>query len=315
MSMSLVMPDGTLRAIRVSPFTFAYHSIAHEGHPERNEDTIMVDRRRGLASVFDGVGGENAGEIASQLGARVIRQAWERTMHQLQPDNSSDLLMLHDDLDIQVLLHQLLEEAQSAISDEGDRKAKAAATTQEQVSYPATTAVVAALCQHAGKKGYVMGYAHAGDSRLYLLRPDEPLQRLTRDDGYFMLKIEDHTLSEEDALRIEQATQVDELSEREREIFDKRNGITQRLGHLTPKAPSLTIHTAQTMIFPGDRILLCSDGIHDNLTDAEIETIVRRGARTTVARHLVKLALDRSREGCLRAKQDDMSAVVITCNF
>jgi hypothetical protein len=58
----------------VAPFTFASHSIAHEGHPERNEDTILVDRGRGLASVFDGVGGVSAGEIASQLAARVIRR-------------------------------------------------------------------------------------------------------------------------------------------------------------------------------------------------------------------------------------------------
>ena len=51
----------------LSLLTFASHSIAHEGHPERNEDTILVDRGRGLASVFDGVGGVSAGEIASQL--------------------------------------------------------------------------------------------------------------------------------------------------------------------------------------------------------------------------------------------------------
>ncbi len=74
----------------VAPFTFAAHSIAHEGHPERNEDTILVDRGRGLASVFDGVGGVSAGEIASQLAARVIRQAWKHTLQQQQPQNSSD---------------------------------------------------------------------------------------------------------------------------------------------------------------------------------------------------------------------------------
>ncbi len=146
----------------VPPFTFASYSIAHEGHPERNEDTILVERGRGLAAVFDGVGGVSAGEIASQLGARVVRQAWGHIMRQQQPQNSSGLLMLHDDLDIQVLVHQLLEEAQSAISDEGDRRVKVAATMPEQVTYPETTAIVAVLCQHPGKKGYVMGYAMSG---------------------------------------------------------------------------------------------------------------------------------------------------------
>lgn len=306
----------------IAPFTGADYSNAHEEHPERNEDTILVDRRRGLAAVFDGVGGEDAGDVASQLAARVIRRAWKRIVQQQHPDHNASLLMFRDDLDIQALLHQILDEAQTAISDEGERRAKAASVPDEHISYPETTAVVAVLCQPSDqsdqipdKKGYIMGYAHVGDSRIYLLRPGEPIQRLTCDDGYFTLKNKDHTISEEDALRIDQTIYAEQLSEAEREIFDKRNGITQSLGHFTLRSPSLTIHTAQTMIFPGNRVLLCSDGIHDNLTDAEIETIVRGGARTTVSRHLVQRALERSRETHIRAKKDDMSAVVITCNL
>ena len=306
----------------IAPFTFAAYSNAHEEHPERNEDTMLVERRRGLAAVFDGVGGVDGGDDASQLAARVIRRAWKRALQQQQPDRNASLLMLRGDLDIQALLHQLLDEAQSALSDEGERRAKAASITDGNVSYPETTAVVAALCQcpdqsdwQPEKKGYIMGYAHIGDSRIYLLRPGESLQRLTLDDGYSTKKIHDHTISEEDALRIDQTTRAEQLTETEREIFDKRYGITQSLGHLNPKQTSITIHTAQTMIFPGDRVLLCSDGIHDNLTDAEIEAIIRGRARTTVARHLVQHALERSRETNLRAKKDDMSAIVITCNL
>jgi serine/threonine protein phosphatase PrpC len=302
------------RASGISPFTIATCSNAHEEHPERNEDTILVDRRRGLAAVFDGVGGEDAGEVASQLGARVIRRAWKRIVQQQQPDHNAALLWLHDTLDIQALMHQLLDEAQSAISDEGERRVKAIATPQEHISYPETTVVVSAICQSPDEKGYIMGYAHVGDSRIYLLRPGEPIQRLTRDDGYFTLKIKDQTISEEDAVRIDQTTHAEQLPETEREIFDKRNGITQSLGHFKPKRTSIAIHTAQTMIYAGDRVLLCSDGIHDNLTDAEIETIVRGWARTAVARHLIQRALERSHETHLRAKKDDMSAVIITCN-
>jgi serine/threonine protein phosphatase PrpC len=298
------------RSSGISPFTFAYRTLAHEGHPERNEDTLLVDRRRGLAGVFDGVGGSSAGAVASQLGARIMRQTWRRVLSQAA--NSSDLLLLNDELDIESFLQQLFEQAQAAISDEGERRAKEA--EQANYNYPSTTTVVAALCKRVDEKGYVLGYAHVGDSRAYLLRPGAPLQRLTVDDGYFLLKVQDDTISEEDALRIDQATNADQLSEKEREIFERRNGITQSLGHFTAKKTSITIHTAQTTILPGDRILLCSDGIHDNLTDAEIEATLRHGARTTVARHLVQRALDRSREECLRAKQDDISAVVITCN-
>jgi len=88
---------------------------------------------------------------------------------------------------------------------------------------------------------------------------------------------------------------------------------TQALGDPQP----LVVHIDQISIGPGDRILLCTDGIHDNLTDREIEEIVRRGARSTAARVLVEHAVQRSRQASsttMRAKPDDMSAVVVTCN-
>ena len=318
----------------MAPLTFARNTEAHEGHPERNEDTILVDAERGLAAVFDGVGGSEGGEVASRLGARTIRRAWKRFLQQRQPESSSELLILNDDLSVEAMLCDLVQEAQDAINAEGERRAekakKARATLAKEEngnaeekaggeepkeSYPETTVAAVLLCRQVGVDDYVLGVAHVGDSRVYLLREGQPLQRLTRDDGYFMLKIEDSTINEEDALRIDQATTADQLNDNEREIFHKRNGITQSLGHREyKKNPTPTIHTAQTTVMPGDRILLCSDGIHDNLTDSEIEVLLRQQARTTVARHLVQRAIDRSHEECLRAKKDDMSAIVITCN-
>lgn len=323
-----------MTANRIPPLTFARDTKAHEGHPERNEDTLLVDAQRGLAAVFDGVGGSEGGEVASRLGARAIRRAWRRFLQERQPDNSSQLLMLNDALSIESILCNLLQEAQEAINAEGERRVertkKARATLakeetgapetkaegeEQKERYPETTVAAVLLCQQAGVDGYMLGIAHVGDSRVYLLRAGQPLQRLTRDDGYFTLRVEDHTIKEEDAVRIDQATAAEQLTISEREIFNKRNGITQSLGHLAHKKNStLTIHTAQANVMPGDRILLCSDGIHDNLTDSEIEAILRQEARTTVARHLVQSAINRSHEECLRAKKDDMSAIVITSN-
>lgn len=300
------------RYANIAPLTFSSHSIAKEG--QVNEDTILIDRRRGLAGVFDGVGGVDAGEVASQMAAQVIRRVWKRIVQQQHPDQNARLLMLHDDLDVQSLVHQLLEQTQAAISDEGERRVKAAKKRGEEVGCPETTAVVSVLCQRLDQKGYVIGYAHVGDSRIYLLRPGESLQRLTVDDGYATKKVHEQAITEEDALRIDQTTHAEQLTEAEREIFDKRYGITQSLGHLHERKTSITIHTGQTMAYPGDRVLLCSDGIHDNLTDAEIEAILRRSARTTVAHRLVQRALARSGETHLRAKKDDMSAIIITCN-
>ncbi|MDQ6643125.1 MAG: SpoIIE family protein phosphatase, partial [Chloroflexota bacterium] len=79
-----------------------------------------------------------------------------------------------------------------------------------------------------------------------------------------------------------------------------------------------TIHINQVAVYPGDRILLCTDGIHDNLNDEEIEDIMRTGARTTTARLLIEHSIRRSHEErntTVRAKPDDMSAIVMTCRF
>ncbi len=220
-------------AINIVPLTFAHDTKAHEGHPERNEDAILVDRRRGLAAVFDGVGGSEGGEVASRLGASVIRRAWKRFLQQKQPEHSTQLLILNDDLSIESILGDLLQEAQDSINAEGERRVKKArkaraTQTQEETgdpvtkaagkeqeeqkdSYPETTVAAVLLCRRAGADGYILGIAHVGDSRVYLLRTGQSLQRLTRDDGYFTLKIEDATINEEDALRIDQATEANQL--------------------------------------------------------------------------------------------------------
>jgi protein phosphatase len=147
-----------------------------------------------------------------------------------------------------------------------------------------------------------------------LLHGQEPLKRLTSDDGLLAKLIENQIINDADALRIDQAIRTDQLSETEYSYFRLRGGITQALGG--PLSP--TIHVNQTPISPGDRILLCTDGIHDNLTDEEIEDTLRNGPRTALARLLVERSLHRSRQErstTVRAKPDDMTAVVMTCRF
>ena len=121
-------------------------------------------------------------------------------------------------------------------------------------------------------------------------------------------------MKEEDAYRIDQVMRADQLSDTEFSYFRLRGGITQALGGPVPPV----IHVNNVALRPGDRVLLCTDGIHDNLTDQEIETILRSTFRTSTARILVEHALHRSREErstTIRAKPDDMTAAVITCCF
>lgn len=297
----------TNHASKLTPFTFARRSIACERHPDRNEDAILVDEQGGLAAVFDGVGGSAAGEIASQTAARATHHAWKRVFEQQQKTRKvRDILESNDTLDLCITLQHLIEEADELVRTEGAHRAG----TDDL----ATTVAMAAVCRQPGTPEYKLVYAHVGDSRIYLLREDEPIKRLTHDDGLLAKLIENQIITSEEALHIDQAMRADQLSDTEYSYFRLRGGITQALGG--PIAP--TIHTDQITIVPGDRILLCTDGIHDNLTDEEIEEIVRSNPRTTTARLLVEHSLYRSqqdRSTTVRAKPDDMSAIVMTCRF
>ncbi|SRR5579885_2486913 len=292
-----------------APFTFSHYSIVSENH-SRNEDRILVDRARGLAAVFDGVGGSIAGDIASRMAAYSIRDGWKQVFRRAhQGNNMTSILESGDSLDLRSTLLRLVTEAHERICTKGWKQARKGAL-QDLIDGPATTVAVVAFCRQPDEDGYLMTYAHVGDSRIYLLRGEGALKPLTRDDGFLSILLDEQIINDEDALRIEQATEPDQLSETEQEYFDKRNGITQALGD--PQAP--TIHCDQITILPTDRILLCSDGIHDNLTNDELEAILRRGARTTVARDVVLQAANRSQQDTFRSKADDMSAIVITCH-
>jgi protein phosphatase len=292
-------------------FSFACFTLASERHPERNEDTVIVDQRRGLAAVFDGVGGSAAGEIASQLAATVVKEGWKRHL-KTQTYEARTNFGPYVDLDVPAILQQLIKEAHEQIRSDGAKR-RASFSRSIWSDDQATTVALAVIVQQEGDQGYTLFYAHVGDSRIYLQRGDDALKRLTEDDSILTELVKNHELGEKQALRIDQATQEDDLSDIELVCFQQRNGITQALGD----SQSLQVHVAETPLQPGDRILLCTDGIHDNITDAEIEDILRKGKRPAAARRLVEQALQRSQEDrtSLRAKADDMSAVVITYSF
>lgn len=290
-------------ASRFTPFTFAHYTVACERHPNRNEDSLLTDEYTGLAAVFDGVGGSAAGEIASQMAVHATRHSWKQALLHQQKERKVYSL-LQDDEKACAIIEELVIAADEQVRTEGAHRAG--------TNDLATTVALAALCQQSGQRGYTMVYAHVGDSRIYLLRPGEPLQRLTSDDGLLAKLVENQIINERDALRIDQAMRADQLSDTEYSYFRLRGGITQALGG--PQAPA--IHLNRVAVYPGDRILLCTDGIHDNLTDEEIETILRTGPRASVARLLIEHSIARSqqdRDMTVRAKPDDMTAIVITC--
>lgn len=175
---------------------------------------------------------------------------------------------------------------------------------------PATTAAFAVLSQDEDQHTCTMTYAHIGDCRIYLLRKGEAMQRLTDDDGLLTLLLHEGKISRDDLMRIDQVVSPLELDEADLSYYYRRNKITQALGWEDPLEP----HIHSMVLLPGDRILLCTDGIHDNLTDQKIATVLRQRSKTGIARTLVQQAQWASRQEKsmnFRAKADDMSAVMI----
>src|SRR5262249_34680718 len=154
---------------------------------------------RGLAAIFDGVG-YGPGQVAARMAVRCMRRGW-RQLH-LTPT-----LAMSDEHDFATVLQQIIVEANQQIIAEGARRREA----DPDARLPETTCFLAVFSHLHGNKGYLMTYAHVGDSRLYLLRGNDPLQRLTNDDGYLSLKLKDGSINEEDALRIDQASAADQL--------------------------------------------------------------------------------------------------------
>jgi PPM family protein phosphatase len=305
-SLQLLLLDDAISEDRL-PFKIVGYSLPCERHAERNEDSLLIEQHSGLVAVFDGVGGSAAGDIASQAAKRATLLGWKGALGQIHKRrNVRHILEDCDKVDFCTLLQHLIEHADETIRTDGVR----AAGTDDL----ATTVAIAALCHHPENNEFSMFYAHVGDSRVYLLKKGEPLKRLTIDDGLLGKLVENEMVNEEDARRIDQAIHAEELTDAELSYFRLRGGITQALGGPLPPE----IHIDQIPISIGDRILLCTDGIHDNLTDLEIEEILRKAPRNSAARLLVEYALLRSREErqtTIRAKPDDMTAIVLTRRY
>lgn len=112
--------------------------------------------------------------------------------------------------------------------------------------------------------------ANVGDSRTYLWR-DEHLQRLTRDDSLVQQLIDQGALSEADASR-----------------HPHRSVVVEVLDGVQRALPALRSVPARA----GDRLLLCSDGVTDYLTDPQVTKLLRIEDAAVAARRLVEAALD-----------------------
>lgn len=201
-----------------------------------NEDSLYVDEELGLFVVLDGIGGHQAGEVASQLGLASIRENVTRRL-----ENSQDQVFFayNDDLSREAnILMDSLTTANKVIFE--------AAHSNKQYRGMGTT--VATLL--VGNSSVAI--AHVGDSRIYLIR-NNSIDCLTEDHSLVMEQLKRGIINEEEARRSEM-----------------KNIITQALGADTVVRPAID----ELVPLKGDIFLLCSDGLTDMVTDKEILDMV-----------------------------------------
>lgn len=168
-----------------------------------------------------------------------------------------------------------LEDALAGAVAEGNATIAFIAGVRPATAGMATTVTAVAL------DGDGWTVANIGDSRAYLLR-DRALMRLTRDDSLVQ--------------RLVDAGVVDEDDARE---HPQRNVVTDVLDGAPERRPRIGHHPAQA----GDRVLVCSDGLSDVVSDEAIAGALATPDREAAADALLALAL----EGGAR---DNVSVVV-----
>ncbi len=196
---------------------------------DHNEDCAYMDAVKGFFIVADGMGGHAAGEVASAMAVETVRTTLENSTAEVLAFTKAP-----NDVGRRALV-QLLQNAVLAAHQAVFQRGQNEADKQGM----GTTLDVVLV---AGPEAFV---AHVGDSRTYLIRDGRSSQITT-----------DHTVAEvlviEGKLTIEEA-QVSPL----RTILVNAIGVSADVG----------VEMAHVTLKRGDRLLLCSDGLHDYFTD------------------------------------------------
>jgi protein phosphatase len=196
----------------------------------QNEDAVLANPPRGFVVLADGMGGYNAGEVASGMATTLLGTELEKAFAQRAPQErvAGGKLWAHAALEAEIA------RANGAIYQ--------AALSQPQYAGMGTTLVTCVFYDNT------LTVAHIGDSRLYRLRGEE-FQQITRDHSLLQEQIDSGMLTPEEAKHSQ-----------------NKNLVTRALGVDPTVEPEIRDYEVQV----GDVYLLCSDGLNDMVDDGEI---------------------------------------------
>jgi PPM family protein phosphatase len=220
-----------------------------------NEDSIAADPGNGLVVLADGMGGYNAGEVASGMATTVIVTEMQQVLAGTRPYDIDQ--RTNQEIAARLVRDQVLKANTSIFQ---------AAQSQPQYAGMGTTLVT---CLFYDNRVLV---AHLGDSRLYLLREGK-FRQVTRDHSLLQEQIDSGLLTAEQAKNAQH-----------------KNLVTRALGI----DPSVEPEIHEYPVRPGDIYLLCSDGLCDMVEDEDIGMALQAlsGNLKLAAQQLVQMAND-----------------------
>ena len=189
---------------------------------QQNEDDFCADDN--LFVVADGMGGHNAGEVASALAIATVRSG------------------ARGGIFTATQFRELVQQANTAIYT--------ASLDDSTQSGMGTT--LTAMAVVPGEEPAVL-IANVGDSRTYLFR-NNVLSRISVDHSYVQELVNEGIITPEEA-----------------RVHPRRNIVTRAMGI----DRNVQVDVFQQIVRTGDRLLLCSDGLVDEVADADIAQILR----------------------------------------
>jgi protein phosphatase len=250
------------------PTPHSAHDVHYGTHPgetgKNNEDRYAVANFYGeggdtvtLALVCDGIGGNRAGEVASDLAVKVISEAVARSSGSDYP--------------------AILDHAMGLAA----RGVYESANGRPEFKGMGTTCVAALL---VGRRLFT---AYAGDSRIYLARRGGLVQT-TVDHTFVQEAIEMGLLKPEEAKNHPHRHVV-----RRHLGGDPNVKADFRLRLSEAEAPEQSMRNQGVLLDPGSKLLLCSDGLSDLVEAPEIHKILDGNKPRGAVERLIKLARER----------------------
>lgn len=255
-----------------------------------NQDYLATwtNGTEGLFIVADGVGGSAAGDVASRLAVETIATTLRPKLEEIggsttlvvSPATAGDSQISEGGLTYERRLVRLVKQIATTLS-QANRVIRRYGRSHPKSRGLSTTVALAVVVDQLALVG------HAGDSRVYLIRGTE-IQRLTQDHSLMALlraqgKIADQALHD----------------------HPLRSGIYYSLGDSAEVYPTVMAHGVR----PGDRLVICSDGLWGMLDDATIGKIVSAAAHDTPQATADALVSEANAHG----GEDNISVIVVHC--